>query len=85
MSSKIIQLRYPSACSRCGLALPAATRAFWDASAQKITCLGCIDGSIAGDDANPPGRPELQRWEYDRRPNAGKLRSTSDGVAWPES
>jgi hypothetical protein len=37
----IIPLRYPGTCSVCGAALPAKTKAHWDKTSRKITCLDC--------------------------------------------
>ena len=41
MSTRVIRLRYAGTCARCGQALPAGTRAWWDADARSTTCQAC--------------------------------------------
>jgi hypothetical protein len=47
MSPKVIRLRYAGTCVGCGQALPAATRAWWDADARSTTCQACADQATA--------------------------------------
>jgi hypothetical protein len=37
----IIALRYPATCTVCGAAIPAKTKAHWDKTTRKVTCLDC--------------------------------------------
>lgn len=41
MRTDVIRLRYAGACSVCGAALPASTKAHWDSPTKTVTCLGC--------------------------------------------
>ena len=43
MSPKVIRLRYAGTCVGCGQALPAGTRAWWDADARSTTCQACAE------------------------------------------
>jgi hypothetical protein len=43
MAVKVMALRRDDACGACGAALPAGSRAQWDATKRKVTCLPCID------------------------------------------
>ncbi|MGH9307613.1 MAG: nuclease-related domain-containing protein [Acidimicrobiales bacterium] len=60
MEAKIIPLRYAGKCAQCGTALPARTKAWWDAIARTITCVGCADGAPTGspEAITPPPEPE---------------------------
>ena len=40
-SGRVIRLRYAGRCG-CGAQLPVGSKAFWDAGARTVTCLGCI-------------------------------------------
>jgi hypothetical protein len=48
MPSRIMPLRRPDQCARCGTDLTTGTRAHWDADARAVTCLSCFV---------PPTRP----------------------------
>jgi hypothetical protein len=43
MATKVIRLRYAGTCAGCGQALPAGTRAWWDADARSTTCQACAN------------------------------------------
>jgi hypothetical protein len=47
MSPRVIRLRYAGTCAGCGQALPAGTRAWWDADARSTTCKACTDQASA--------------------------------------
>jgi hypothetical protein len=60
------RLRWPDTCSRCGLALPATSEAWWDRRAKEATCRQCKEGSglafrLAGTAGGSAAR------EYERR------------------
>lgn len=57
MATKIIRLRYAGTCRGCGTALPASTRAWWDAETRSITCLNCIPAQSDQTDRDPPSPP----------------------------
>jgi len=40
-SGRVIRLRYAGRCG-CGAHVPVGSKAFWDAGARTVTCLGCI-------------------------------------------
>jgi hypothetical protein len=41
---KLLALRRDDTCASCGSALPAGTKAYWDATARQTTCSSCIEG-----------------------------------------
>ena len=47
MSTRVIRLRYAETCARCGQALSAGTRAWWDSDALSTTCQACADQASA--------------------------------------
>lgn len=50
-------LRRDDACSVCGAALVAGTRAQWDSEARTVTCLPCVDKSSPGSLTPRPSQP----------------------------
>lgn len=57
-------MRYAATCTRCGLALPASTKAWWDGDDHTTTCLDCAQ--LASGDPDPtttatPVDPEALR------------------------
>jgi hypothetical protein len=58
--SKVIRLRYPATCLRCGIALPVSTRASWDAAARSVTCLDCLKSADAQEPATQPDEPDSE-------------------------
>ncbi len=45
MASLILKLRWPAVCVVCGTALPAGSRARWDATTRTMTCAACVESS----------------------------------------
>lgn len=60
MAVKVIALRYAGICAQCGAALPARTKAQWDATARTTTCLTCVNGVPTGsrEEVIPPSVSE---------------------------
>jgi hypothetical protein len=54
MAAKLLRLRYPSKCARCEVALPAGSKAWWDADNRSGTCIGCHNGRPGGGDHGRP-------------------------------
>jgi hypothetical protein len=65
-STPIIPLRFPGTCSTCGVALPAKTKAHWDKTERKITCLNC---SAQFDDLEAPPSVETEADETTTSPS----------------
>jgi hypothetical protein len=74
VASRILRLRRPDVCVVCGMALPAGSRAGWDAAARTVTCMPCLEGvampAVAGAglreiDRGRPGASIAR--EYERR------------------
>lgn len=65
----MLKLRWSGVCSVCGAALPAGTRAWWDAAAQTVTCAACQE-TRAEPSVEHTMRPELDRG----RPGASAAR-----------
>ncbi len=42
MPSRVMKLRRDDVCRQCRTALPKGTRAYWDAEARTVACLGCL-------------------------------------------
>ena len=51
MATDAIRLKRADACSVCGVALPASTKAHWDRDTKNVTCLAC--GAVAAKDEDP--------------------------------
>jgi len=47
MAARLIRLRYAGTCAGCARALPAGTKALWDAGARTATCAGCQPAEAA--------------------------------------
>ena len=81
MSARVIRLRYPATCAACRQALPAGTRAWWDAEARSTTCQSCAADATPGSPdrqalAKLRPRPALRsNWRQDRP--AGQLGASS--------
>lgn len=45
MKSRMQKLRWPAVCRVCGSALPAGSRAWWDAATRTVTCAACAESS----------------------------------------
>jgi hypothetical protein len=41
MDARVISLRYDGLCAGCATAVPAKTRAWWDGSTKRVTCVEC--------------------------------------------
>lgn len=41
MAPRLIQIRYPDACSRCAAELVVGTKVWWDGDERTVTCLAC--------------------------------------------
>jgi len=59
MPSRFLHLRRPDACCVCNRAIPAGTRAWWDAHNRAVTCLDCRTGCPASGEPLPEARAEL--------------------------
>lgn len=55
-----MRLRRDNQCTRCSVALPAGTSAQWDATARKVTCLGCAGRAGGRVDVPRASPPEVQ-------------------------
>ena len=81
MASRVLKLRRPDVCCVCGAALPAGSRAGWDAEARTVTCATCLEAAVpvaadatqSGLDRGQPGA-SLAR-EYERRKNNRESRT----------
>ncbi len=59
MASRELKLRRADTCVECSSALDAGVRAWWDADAKAVTCLGCRAGAEApAEAAEPAAEPE---------------------------
>jgi hypothetical protein len=74
----MLNLRWPAVCVVCGTALPAGSRARWDAMTRTMTCAACVESGaepIAQAGAGESTQPALERGqagasiarEYQRR------------------
>ena len=52
-SRRLLRLRYPAVCARCGLALSKGTQAHWDSTAKKVICLACEPSTGAPEPGDP--------------------------------
>ena len=64
--SKLLRLRYPGTCSRCGSTLSAKSLAAYDGGAKQLTCRDCVENptSVPGPvrrDGNGPGLEPASR------------------------
>jgi hypothetical protein len=57
MPSRVMTLRRDGMCCKCRTTLPKGTRAYWDAEARTVTCLGCLDAS-SGAGRQAPHHPD---------------------------
>jgi Nuclease-related domain len=58
--SRLVRLRYPAVCSRCGSELPPGTQAVWDRAAQAATCAACTAKPL---ERGTAGASSLRRYE----------------------
>jgi hypothetical protein len=78
----MLNLRWPGVCVVCGGALPAGTRAWWDAATRTVTCAACRE-TMDEPSAAQTTRPELDRGqpgasvarEYQRRKSNREART----------
>jgi hypothetical protein len=57
---KVMALRRPDVCSRCGVAIAAGSQAEWDPNARLVTCMSCVE-SRTGHDAQSATEAEHDR------------------------
>ena len=77
MPSRVMRLRRDGVCCQCRAELPQGTRAYWDAEARTVTCLGCLDAS-GGAGRRPPQPPgDAWREPVGRRVPASAAESAS--------
>lgn len=55
MKSRMLNLRWPAVCVVCGTALPAGSRARWDATTRTMICAACVESG-----AEPSAEPNAQ-------------------------
>lgn len=63
---KVLSLRRPDTCVACSVALPAGTRAAWDAASRTVRCLACAEAIGSGPathsiDPEPAATPAVPR------------------------
>jgi hypothetical protein len=58
MASRVLTVRGPDVCARCGAAVAKGDEAWWDAEAKTVTCLECHGGT---ESVKPVEANELDR------------------------
>lgn len=67
MPSRVMRLRRDGVCCQCRVAVPRGTRAYWDAEARNVTCLGCLDASGGAARRSPQHPGDAGREPVSRR------------------
>jgi hypothetical protein len=90
MASRMLNLRRDDVCCECGCALPAGSRARWDAARRTVTCVACVQaGPVAAKSTEPEldrGRPgasaarEYQRRRHNREARTRKTHPRIGGL-----
>jgi hypothetical protein len=70
-------LRRDGVCCQCRATLPKGTRAYWDAEARTVTCLGCLDASAGADRRSPHHPGDTEREPVSEREPANALEPAS--------